>query len=400
MSGEATAAVGIPHQSYGAIFLRFLRFGSLAWGGPVAQIGMIQRELVDEERWITKERFRRALAVYQVLPGPEAHELCVYFGMLARGRLGGFLAGLGFMLPGFLLMFTLSWLYVGSQGSLTGGWAAAFAALQAAVLALIVRAVHRIGAHAAHDKWLLAIAAVSLLGSFAGAHFSLNLLGGGAVYALLATGRRRAALLVALAWGALIVSVLAVSGEPAMLAAVEAPPGAPAKLWELFWSGLKSGLLTFGGAYTVIPFLQEDAVGRGGWMTNAQFLDGIALSGILPAPLIIFATFVGFVAGGVLGAVLLTIGIFLPAFLFTLVAHDPLERLTAHPSVHGFLDGVTAAVVGLIAATAIGLAPAVLDSVPAAAVFAGALTLLYLLKHRLAIVLVIGLAAAAGLLFF
>jgi len=400
MSGAPEAAVGIPHQSYGAIFLRFLRFGSLAWGGPVAQIGMIQKELVEEERWITKERFRRALAVYQVLPGPEAHELCVYFGMLARGRMGGFLAGLGFMLPGFLLMFALSWLYVGSQDALTGGWAAAFAALQAAVLALIVRAVHRIGAHAAHDRWLLAIAAASLLASLAGAHFSVSLLAGGAAYALLKTGRRRWALLAALAWAGLVTYVLVDSGAPAALAAPAAEPGAPATLLEIFWSGLKSGLLTFGGAYTVIPFLQDDAVVRGGWMSNEQFLDGIAMSGVLPAPLIIFATFVGFVAGGVAGALLLTFAIFLPAFLFTLVAHEPLERLTANPAVHGFLDGVTAAVVGLIAATAIGLAPAVLDSAPAVAVFAGALTLLYLLKHRLAIVLVIGLAAAAGLLFF
>src|SRR5688572_20662664 len=102
----------IPHESYGRLFLRFLRFGFLAWGGPVAQIGMLKQELVDEEHWISKERFNRVLGVYQVLPGPEAHELCVYFGMLARGRIGAVLAGLGFMLPGFVLMLALSWLYV------------------------------------------------------------------------------------------------------------------------------------------------------------------------------------------------------------------------------------------------------------------------------------------------
>src|SRR6266511_141022 len=94
----------IPHESYGTIFLRFLKFGLLAWGGPVAQIAMIRQELVEEEKWITRERFNRALSVYQVLPGPEAHELCVYFGILAGGRWGGFLAGLGFMLPGFHFM--------------------------------------------------------------------------------------------------------------------------------------------------------------------------------------------------------------------------------------------------------------------------------------------------------
>jgi chromate transporter len=136
----------LPTLSHGQIFLRFLRFGFLAWGGPVAQIAMIRRELVDEERWISSSRFNRLLAVYQVLPGPEAHELCVHIGMLPGGRLGGFLAGLGFMLPGFVLMFALSWLYFQidiSQSAL----GPIFLGVQVAVIALIVRAVHRIGGH-------------------------------------------------------------------------------------------------------------------------------------------------------------------------------------------------------------------------------------------------------------
>src|SRR5215204_5281930 len=109
--GEADVA-GPPAQTYRQLFLRFLRFGLLAWGGPVAQIAMLRQELVEEQRWISRRRFNRVLAVYQVLPGPEAHELCVYFGMLSKGRLGAILAGLGFMLPGFVLMFLLSWVYV------------------------------------------------------------------------------------------------------------------------------------------------------------------------------------------------------------------------------------------------------------------------------------------------
>jgi chromate transporter len=106
-NGEA-AAVRPPDDSYAKLFRRFLKFGCLAWGGPVAQIDMIRQEIVEEERWVTRDQFRRILAIYQVLPGPEAHELCVHFGMMARGRIGGVLAGLGFMLPGFVLMFALS----------------------------------------------------------------------------------------------------------------------------------------------------------------------------------------------------------------------------------------------------------------------------------------------------
>src|SRR5205809_3941479 len=146
--------VAPPRESYGRLFLRFLRFGFLAWGGPVAQIAMIRHELVDEEHWISNERFNRTLAVYQVLPGPEAHELCVYFGMLARGRLGGLLAGLGFMLPGFVLMFILSWLYLRYGLQTDGTVAFVFGIVQAAVVALIVRAVHRIGGHVLADRWL------------------------------------------------------------------------------------------------------------------------------------------------------------------------------------------------------------------------------------------------------
>jgi chromate transporter len=154
----------VPHESYLRLFLRFLRFGLLAWGGPVAQIAMIRQELVDEEKWIPNIRFNRVLAVYQALPGPEAHEMCVYFGMLSRGKLGGFLAGLGFMLPGFLLMFALSWFYL-KYGLNSPFFVAFFFGCQAAVGALILRAVHRIGGHALVDLSLWGIAIVSGLGS-------------------------------------------------------------------------------------------------------------------------------------------------------------------------------------------------------------------------------------------
>jgi chromate transporter len=153
------------------LFWRFLKFGLLAWGGPVAQIAMIRQELVDDEKWITNERFNRILAVYQVLPGPEAHELCVYFGMLSRGRLGAFLAGLAFMLPGFLLMFLLSWFYV-AYGIRSPVFQAIFLGMQPAVAALIVRAVHRIGGHALRaDRWLWGIALIAGIAQLLGANF-------------------------------------------------------------------------------------------------------------------------------------------------------------------------------------------------------------------------------------
>ncbi len=156
-------------------------------------------------------------------------------------------------------------------------------------------------------------------------------------------------------------------------------------------------MLTFGGAYTVISFLQRDAVSVGAWMTNGQFLDGLALSGILPAPLIIFATFVGYLGGGPLGALALTVGIFLPAFSFTLIGHDLFERLIQHKPLHALLDGVTAGVVGLIAATALGLFLTAVTDLLRLVIFAAALFLLFRWHNRLAILWIVLGAGAVGL---
>lgn len=393
-------AVAIPRQSLGGLFTRFLRFGSLAWGGPVAQIGMIKRELVDEERWVSPEKFNRVYAVYQVLPGPEAHELCVYFGTLARGRLGGLLAGLGFMFPGFALMFLLSWVYV-RFGIANPAFAAVFAGVQAAVLALIVRAVHRIGKHSLSDRCLWGVALAAAGATFLGVHFGITLVLTGVGYEVLV--RRNWTLVGAVALLFVLAVSLAAFGpvvssgpDPAKDVASTAPPG----LGALFGSGLRSGLLTFGGAYTVIPFLLNDAVDVGGWMTREQFLDGVALGGILPAPLIIFATFVGYIGRGPLGALALTTGIFLPAFGFTMLGHEYLERATNHPGLQRLLAGVTAGVVGLIAATTVMLAPACIPGARSFAIFALGLLILYRWHAKLSVAVVIVLAGAAGILLF
>jgi chromate transporter len=167
----------------------------------------------------------------------------------------------------------------------------------------------------------------------------------------------------------------------------------------LFWSGLRAGLLTFGGAYTVIPFLQHDAVAARAWMTNAEFLDGLALSGILPAPLIIFATFIGYFAAGLAGAVVVTIAIFAPAFGFTLVGHELIERIVDHPGIRHFLYGVTAGVVGLIAATTAGLFRSAVTGWPTGLIFVLALVLLYRWPVKASVpAAVVGAAALGALL--
>ena len=399
-SGTVLSPVAVPREPYVKLLLRFLRFGALAWGGPVAQIGMIRQELVDEEHWVSSERFNRVLAVYQVLPGPEAHELCVYFGMLSRGRLGGLLAGLGFMLPGLVLMLLLSWFYV-TYGIRSPLFTAAFYGMQAAVGALIFRAVHRIGGHTLHDRWLWGIAALAFVAQFAGVHFAISLAVSGVIYLLAKRGQTAVAGVV---WAAaciglivIVLTALSSGGTITFIAATTSTPVAPSP-FDLFGSGLRSGLLTFGGAYTVIPYLQNDAVIVGGWMSNAQFLDGLALSGILPAPLVIFGTFVGYLGGGMTGALALTAGIFLPAFAFTLVGHNLMERLIGYSALHSFLDGVTAGVIGLISATALVLLRSAIVDLPAFIIFAAGLLILFRWKSKMNVPIVVLCAALAGIL--
>lgn len=332
-----------------SLFLKFLRFGFLAFGGPVAQVAMLRQVLVEDERWIDRARFNRLLAILQVLPGPEAHELCVHLGIIARGRIGGLLAGLGFMLPGLVLMLCAGWLYVSVIAG-RGAWTGALLGIQIVVLAVIFRAVVRIGEHILENRWLWFIAVASLGAALIGSPFWLPLTAGGAIYALF---NRRAfaigTLLITIGL-AIILTDLPVSGAT--------PVGysmAPVTTLALFLAGLKGGLLTFGGAYTAIPYVRTDTVGRG-WLNDATFLDGIAIAGVLPAPLVIFATFVGYVAGGLSGALAITAGMFLPAFAFSLILFERLEAAVEHPALHRVLAGVAAAVVGIIAATFFQLA--------------------------------------------
>lgn len=372
-------------DSPAAIFRRFLKFGALAWGGPAAQIAMIKRECVDEEGWVSEETFKKTLAVYQVLPGPEAHELCVYFGRIRGGKLGGFLAGLGFMLPGFLLMLGLTVLYV--EADLSDSLDEIFYGLKAAVGAIVARAVVRLSGTFITDIPLGVLAAAAFaLTLFADASFALILLGGGFAYELWTNGSRwigRAGsfsplpLALGLALGAITLSLTA----------------------EIFFEGLKAGLLTFGGAFTVIPFLQESAVDGHHWLSDDQFVDGLAISGVLPAPLIIFSTFVGYLAGGLGGGLAMTLGIFLPAFVFPIFFHRYLVAIAENERIRPFLLGVAAAVIGLIAAVTVEILDASVVDAYTAILAVGAFLALNRYHGKLTVLyVVLGCGAVGALL--
>jgi chromate transporter len=340
-------------SSPSSILFRFLKFGALAWGGPAAQIAMIKRECVDEQGWVDEVTFKRTLAVYQVLPGPEAHELCVYFGRIRGGKLGGFLAGLGFMLPGFLLMLGLSVLYV--EAELSDNLDELFYGLKAAVVAVIARALVRLSQTFITDLALALIALLSFaLTIFADAGFLIVLLCAGLLYELSTNARRWIGRSHSFSLSApALLTVLAGTATLSLTA-------------EIFWEGLKAGVVTFGGAFTVIPYLQDVAVEGNGWLTEGQFVDGLAISGVLPAPLIIFSTFVGYVTGGLVGGLAMTVGIFLPAFLFPTFFHRQLVALAENERLHPFLLGVAAGVIGLIAAVTVDIVDTSVVDLPTA----------------------------------
>jgi chromate transporter len=370
-------------ESLGAIFIRFLKFGCLAWGGPAAQIAMIKRECVDEEMWISDWSFKKLLAVYQILPGPEAHELCVYFGRLRGGKMGGFLAGLGFMLPGFILMLGLSVLYV--EASLAGHLGDLFYGLTAAVGALVARALVRLSKSFISDVPLAIIAGVGFaLTLWVGITFVLILLGGGIAYELWTNGRRWTHRANSFAITPLAVLAVATGAITVSLTAA------------IFLEGLKAGLLTFGGAFTVIPFLREAAVENHHWLTASQFNDGLAMGGILPAPLIIFSTFVGYIAGGLGGALVMTLGIFLPAFVFPIFLHRQLVAVSENERLHPFLLGVAAAVIGLIAAVTVTILKTSVVDIYTALIALGAFAALQRWHGKLTVVYVMAVAGIVG----
>jgi len=385
-ASAASAADAPPvHDPPWSIFLRFLKFGALAWGGPAAQIAMIKHECVDEESWVSEEAFKKTLAVFQVLPGPEAHELCVYFGRIRGGKLGGFLAGLGFMLPGFLLMLALSIVYV--EANLATHLDQLFYGLTAAVGALVARALVRLTGSFISDVplALLAVAAFALT-QFASASFVLVLLGAGLAYELWTSGERWIGRASSFSPGAL--------GLVLLLGAVTVSLSA-----AIFLEGLKAGLLTFGGAYTVIPFLQQASVDHHHWLTDSQFVDGLAISGVLPAPLIIFSTFVGYLAGGLSGALLMTLGIFIPAFVFPIFLHRYLVAIAENPRIRPFLLGVTAGVIGLIASVTVQILDTSVVDVYTAILAAAAFAVLYRFHGKLTVLyVVLGCGAIGALL--
>eukprot|EP00598_Pedospumella_elongata_P004021 CAMPEP_0184980308 /NCGR_PEP_ID=MMETSP1098-20130426/10300_1 /TAXON_ID=89044 /ORGANISM="Spumella elongata, Strain CCAP 955/1" /LENGTH=476 /DNA_ID=CAMNT_0027503715 /DNA_START=74 /DNA_END=1504 /DNA_ORIENTATION=- len=388
------------------IFKLFLWFGCRAFGGPVAQIALMKQELVVDKKWITTERFNRVYSVYQILPGPEATEFACYFGLLSGGRLGSFLGGLGFILPGFAGMLLWSYIYV-TFGIDNEYVQRSFRAVQNAVAAMIFRATYKLADGAlknkkkkfSWDKGLLCM--FCFLTSVIGLNFFIALAVAGVMNTFFENKsipyRKYFAYLCALMAIGFYVLYVILAGRPSGSMIGGDIGGSEGTSYRaLFELGLIAGMVTFGGAYTTLPFIYAAAVQSGGWLSQRAFLDAIAITNMMPTPLVMFVTLVGYVGHGVIGAIVMSIGIFIPAFSFTIIGHEFFEAIVDNKFVEPFLDGVGAAVIGLLTLTAFQFVKSVVETGVDAVAFLLAFCALFHFTDKYTAPLVLIVAAIAG----
>ena len=319
----------------GELVRYFLRLGCLGFGGPVALVGQMERELVEGKRWLTKEQMREAIAICQSLPGPLAIQVGIYVSYLRGGFWGAWAGGWAFILPNFVIVAGLGALYVylGDLKAVT----AIFYGVSPAVIALILHSCYRLAKLGMDDRLQWVIAAVCFAVTvILQAEVALLFIGAGIVgiiyYGNISWRRPPVALEIA------TLPVLAQL----------APTASTSILGKLLLFFLKAGSLTFGSGLVIVPFLEQGLVQQFGWLDQRQFLIAVAIGMISPGPVVITATFVGYLVAGFWGSLVSTIGIFLPSFLLVLIAAPLLARHRGNPNVQGFVKGAYAAAIGTI----------------------------------------------------
>jgi len=384
----------IQQVSMSEIFWYFLKLGWLAFGGPVGQIGLMHLQLVERQKWISEDEFVRALNFCHLLPGPEALQLVIYVGYKKAGYWAGILAGVLFILPGYITLSALAWIYVryGKTPQVLGVlWG-----FRPVGLALLLAALVRISRAALKGVFPVVLAIAAFAGFYvARLPFLVVLFTCGLVFIAwqrMGPGSRLAA----------AAASLLIAGR------ADAAESMARRVFDISWFFFKVGLFSFGGAYAVLPYIREGAVATYGWISDRQMIDALALGETTPGPLISIGIFVGFLAGqGArtpwLGATAATFWLFLPSFLFVLPAARYMNWLTSRPGLREFLKGVTSGVVGLIFSISIPLAKVAFmpgGSIDWITVVLGlaAFAVLTFWKWRLNVVVVVASGGVLGLL--
>jgi chromate transporter len=372
--------------SIGELVRYFLRLGTVGFGGPVALVGQMERELVAGRGWLTRDEMREAIAISQSLPGPLAIQVGIFISYLRGGFWGAWAGGWAFILPNFLIVAALGALYVHFGGL---SWLTAiFYGVSPAVIALILHSCWRLAKLGMEDyfQWLIAAAAFGITVALE------------AEVALLFIGAGIAGILY---YGSLFRD----STPPAALAVLAAPlpvgtmqPVTAGMLTKLGIFFLKAGSLTFGSGLVIVPFLEKGLVQETGWLDPHQFLVAVAIGMLSPGPVVITATFVGYLVAGFWGSLISTVGIFLPSFLLILIAAPILRRHRANPNVQGFIKGAYAAAIGTILGACILLGRIAIGDWLTALI--GIASLAVLLRFKVSNPALVGATAVIGLIAF
>jgi chromate transporter len=323
-----------------------LKLGFTAFGGPAAHIAMLREEVVSRRKWLTDEYFLDLIGATNLIPGPNSTEMVIHVGYLRAGWRGLIVAGALFILPAAAMVLALAWVYV-EYGTTPAGEALLYG-IKPVVIAVVVQALWGLGRTAVKGPFLLAVgvgaAALYLLG-----FNELAILFGGALLVLLVRAAQKGVSGLSGLSAMMPIGMLPISALPALLLQSSQ---VPVSLATLFLTFLKIGAVLYGSGYVLLAFLRNDFVERLGWLTDQQLLDAVAVGQFTPGPVFTTATFVGYVVAGVPGAVLSTIGIFLPSFFFVALLHPLVPRLRRSPWTAALLDGVNVAAIGLMAAVA------------------------------------------------
>lgn len=326
------------------IFKYFLTIGLIGFGGPMAHIAMMDSELIERRKWATKDEFLDGLTVCNILPGPASTQLGIYMGYIKGGILGGTLAGIAFILPAFIIITILSYVYFefGEIPSMTG----ILYGINAVVIALISSSLLNMYKKSVVSKSQFTI---FILTTIAITFFKVNMI---------------VAMLLAGVVGVFIYSNPFKAKNHRKVLSVGFPLIFTSMLSKLFIFFIKVGSFIYGGGLVIIPFIENEVVNKLGWLTQSEFLAGIALGQVTPGPVIITAAFIGYKVLGVIGALISTVAIFIPSFIFILIAAPYLKKLKDIPWIKGALKAINAAVIGSILSLIISLVPAAIIDGP------------------------------------
>lgn len=366
------------------IVVYFLRLGTIGFGGPVALVGQMEKELVGDKGWVTRQEMRDAIAVSQALPGPLAIQVGIFIAYMRGGFWGAWAGGWAFILPNFLIVCALGALYVHFGGL---SWMTAlFYGVSPAVIALIIHSCYRLAKLGMEDWLQWVVAGVCFVVTiWLEAEVAILFIGAGVLgilyYGSLFRGGNSPTALLAL-----------------VPVAIDTKAPTAAILGQLLAFFLKAGSLTFGSGLVIVPFLEKGLVQQYGWLNGREFLVAVAVGMLSPGPVVITATFVGYLVAGFWGSLVSTIGIFLPSFILILVVAPLLVRHRANPNVQGFVKGAYAAAIGTILGACVLLGKIAIGDWLTVLIALGSLAVLF--RFKVSNPLLVGVTAVIGLIAF